>query len=174
MTTTSATEPASPVSTNLDQSFGGHDKDDFIQIWRGIAAVIVIYYHFSNRVPYSAMGSASAPMLVFYTGKLGVMAFFAISGYLITKSLMASRNLASFYAKRLARIWPLFIVACLVIIATMHFLSPPVVIGGAKPFDGATTRWIDLFGTLFFLNDLGFQFVDGVFSAFRLATDPVS
>lgn len=163
MTTTSATDPASPVSTNLDQSFGGHEKDDFIQIWRGIAAVIVIYYHFSNRVPFTAMGSSAPPMLEFYTGKLGVMAFFAISGYLITKSLVASRNLASFYAKRLARIWPLFIVACVTIFVTMHFLSPPVVVGGAKPFDGATTSWVDLFATLFFLNDLGFQFVDGVF-----------
>ena len=150
-------------ATNLDKAMGGHSKDEFIQVWRGIAAFIVIYYHFSNRVPFTALNGAQAPLIEFYSGKLGVMIFFAISGYLITQSLAGSKDLASFLAKRVSRIWPLFILAVITIFVAMQFLEPPVVTGGPKPFEGGSTRLVDLIGNLFFLEDLGFRWVDGVF-----------
>ena len=150
-------------STNLDKAMGGHSKDEFIQVWRGIAAFIVIYYHFSNRVPFASLNGAHAPAIEFYSGKLGVMIFFAISGYLITQSLAGSKDLASFLAKRVSRIWPLFILAAITIFVAMQFIDPPVVEGGAKPFEGGSTRLIDLIGNLFFLEDLGFRWIDGVF-----------
>lgn len=150
-------------ATNLDKAMGGHSKDEFIHVWRGIAAFLVIYYHFSNRVPFTALNGEQAPQIEFYSGKVGVMIFFAISGYLITQSLAGSKNLASFLAKRVSRIWPLFILAVITIFVTMQFLEPPVVIGGPKPFEGGSTRLGDLIGNLFFLEDLGFKWVDGVF-----------
>lgn len=149
--------------TNLDKALGGHQKDEFIQVWRGIASFIVIYYHFSNRVAHEALNSAVPPTIEFFTGKLGVMVFFIISGYLITQSLASSKNLASFYAKRVSRIWPLFIVASLTIFVAMQFLEPPQVLSGPKQFHEGSTDIVNLIGNLFFLEDLGFKWVDGVF-----------
>jgi peptidoglycan/LPS O-acetylase OafA/YrhL len=150
-------------ATNFDRALGGHSKDEFIQVWRGISAFMVIYYHFSNRVPYTALNAAHAPTIEFYSGSLGVMIFFAISGYLITQSLAGSKDLASFLAKRVSRIWPLFILAAITIFVAMQFLEPPVVTGAGQPLKGGSTRFLDLIGNLFFLQDLGFQWIDGVF-----------
>lgn len=157
------TDVQKPQGTNLEQSIGGHDKDVFIQVWRGIAALLVIYYHFVDRVPYTVMGSDRPPILPYYSGKLGVLVFFVISGYLITQSLLVSRNLASFYAKRVSRIWPLFIVASITVYVFLQFFDPPVVEEGARQFYTQERTLVDLFGTIFFLEDLGFVWVDGVF-----------
>ncbi|QJB69697.1 acyltransferase family protein [Parasphingorhabdus halotolerans] len=138
-------------------------KYDFIQIWRGIAVLLVVYYHFSNRVPQEYLGMDSDPFLVFYSGKLGVLVFFIISGYLIAKSLSHSQNLARFYAKRISRIWPLFILASLSIFLFLQFFEPPVVPSGPKKFFVEERDGLDLFGSLFFLEDLGFRWMDGVF-----------
>lgn len=150
-------------TTDLNKAMGGHRKDSFIQVWRGIAAFLVIYYHFTDRVTAAALNSPVPPTVQFYTGKLGVMVFFVISGYLITLSLAGSTNLAAFLAKRVSRIWPLFILASLTIFAAMHFLTPPQVLTGPKPFHEGATSIVDLIGNLFFLADLGFRWVDGVF-----------
>ena len=138
-------------------------KDDFIQIWRGVAVLLVVYYHFSNRIPREHLGMEGDPVLIFYSGKLGVLIFFIISGYLIAKSLSHSQNLARFYAKRISRIWPLFILASLSIFLFLQFLEPPVVPSGPKKFFVEERGWLDLFGSLFFLEDLGFHWMDGVF-----------
>ena len=47
-------------------------------------------------------------------GNIGVMAFFVISGYLITKSFVSSRSAGSYMVKRIKRIYPGFLVAILV------------------------------------------------------------
>ena len=141
----------------------GQRKDQFIQIWRAIAVVIVVYYHFSNRIPPEYLNMSEGPTVLFYSGKLGVLIFFIISGYLITKSLMHSQNLARFYAKRISRIWPLFILASLVLFTFIQFVEPPIVSDGPKKFYTEPRDWSDLAGSLFFLEDLGFQWMDGVF-----------
>ena len=61
-------------------------------------------------------------------GNLGVMAFFVISGFLITKSFERSKSLKSYFEKRVRRIYPGYMVAtciCAFIIAPMF--------GGAFP-----------------------------------------
>jgi peptidoglycan/LPS O-acetylase OafA/YrhL len=148
--------------SKLSQPLGGHDKNNFIQVWRGIAALLVIYYHLTNRVPLPYLGMKEGPSLIFYSGKIGVLIFFVISGYLIVQSLQYSKNLASFYAKR-SRIWPLFVVASIVIFIFLQFFDPPVVPAGPKKFYTHNPSIVDLAGSLFFLEDLGFNWVDGVF-----------
>lgn len=149
--------------TNLAQPLGGHEKIDFIQVWRGIAAFLVIYFHLSARVPPATLGMDHGPSLIFYSGKIGVLIFFIISGYLIVQSLQYSRNLASFYAKRISRLWPLFILASIIIFTFIQFVDPPVVPDGPKKFYTDRPTVTDLAGNFFFLADLGFTWVDGVF-----------
>ena len=135
----------------------------FIQRWRGIAVILVVYYHFSNRVPPEYLDMAEPPTIVFHFGKLGVLIFFVISGYLITKSLKSSRNLAEFYAKRISRIWPLFVLASAIIFVFLQFVEPPIVPDGPNQFFSEKRDWTDLIGSIFFLEDFGFRWMDGVF-----------
>lgn len=139
------------------------DKNAFIEMWRGISVLLVVYFHFSSRVPPSALGVSEAPAVVNDIGKLGVYLFFIISGFLIAKSMEASKSLADFYAKRLSRIWPLFIVAGIVVFVFMKFLSAPAVTIGLNKFNTSPAGMIDLFMTSFFFKDIGFRWVDGVF-----------
>lgn len=109
------------------------------------------------------MGSATRPMVEFYSGKLGVYIFFIISGYLISQTISQSRDIAQFYAKRLSRLWPLFILACLVIFVWAHVFPTPVVTSGSKDFDVHGRTLTDLIGSMLFLEDFGIKWVDGVF-----------
>ena len=139
------------------------DKDRFIEILRGVSIFLVLYYHYTDRIPYQVLNAPFPPVLPFYCGKIGVFIFFAISGLLIAKSLDGSRTLADFYAKRISRIWPLFLLASLVIFAFLKLFSPPVVLTGPKQFYESSVGLIDLLGQSFFLNGLGFKWIDGVF-----------
>ena len=139
------------------------NKDSFVEIWRGISILLVVAFHYTNRLPPEALGASVQPSIVFHAGKLGVYIFFIISGFLIARSLEACTTLAEFYAKRLSRIWPLFIAASIFIYVFLLIFSPPVVTEGPKQFYGADRSLVDLFGTIFFLEDLGFDWIDGVF-----------
>jgi peptidoglycan/LPS O-acetylase OafA/YrhL len=81
-----------------------------IQILRGLSVLMVVLYH-------AHLGGLSG-------GFIGVDVFFAISGYVITNSLMKSPGpffayLTSFYARRVRRLLP---VATIVIVATVFFV----------------------------------------------------
>lgn len=93
-------------------------KNHWIQILRAISVLIVIGYHFELPMP---------------NGFIGVDVFFVISGYVITQSLMRSAEgswftrLQLFYIKRVARLFPAFLVVFIfTVIATVLFLSPNV------------------------------------------------
>jgi peptidoglycan/LPS O-acetylase OafA/YrhL len=78
---------------------------------RGIAVLIVMLYHFVNRIP---AGTGSFPQDVvgrlLGSGWVGVELFFVLSGFLITGILCDTRNdgryFSTFYARRLLRIFP--------------------------------------------------------------------
>jgi peptidoglycan/LPS O-acetylase OafA/YrhL len=69
---------------------------------RGIAAFLVLCYHFWTFFPFE--GGVSFP---FSGGHLGVDLFFVISGFVIFLSLLRSSSLLSFFSKRFWRIFPL-------------------------------------------------------------------
>lgn len=138
-------------------------KIKFIELWRGIAVLVVVAFHLSARIPPPSLGQVNGPILANHFGKLGVYIFFVISGYLIAKSLEESKSLAHFYAKRISRLWPLFIAASIFIYLFLLVLPAPVVLDGRNPFNTQPATWLDLLGSIFFLEDLGFRWVDGVF-----------
>jgi len=138
-------------------------KDDFVEVWRGIAIAVVVYFHFIQRTPTTSYGLQDGPLLPFYSGNVGVLVFFIISGYLISKSLHYSASLGAFYAKRLSRIWPLFLVANIFTFSVIHLTQAPILFAGDKPLLHDLPTWIDLIGSTLFLADFGIQWVDGVF-----------
>lgn len=135
----------------------------FIQIWRGIAVLLVVYFHFVDRLPPEALNSSQPPTIMFYSGTLGVLIFFAISGFLITAAIKNSHNLAIFYSKRLSRVWPLFILSASFNSVLFSFIDAPVVFFGPKTFLNGEPEFADYIGNLFFLEDMGFRWLDGVY-----------
>lgn len=99
---------------SIDSKF----KNPWIQILRAISVLVVIAYHF--QLPVS-------------NGFIGVDIFFVISGYVITQSLIRSSEaswfsrLKVFYIKRIARLFPAFLVVFMfTIISSILFLSPNI------------------------------------------------
>ncbi len=91
---------------------------------RFIAALVVMISHLEAMKPTFGMESN---FWLPIPGKLGVVLFFALSGFLITCLLFAEReetqtvSLKSFYKRRVIRIWPLY---HLVTISSIIFLIP--------------------------------------------------
>lgn len=81
---------------------------------RHIAAALLIYSH-SYALAGVPSGSDLLARLVpgFYGGKVAVLLFFAISGFLVTNSYLRRPQLLRFVAARILRIYPAY-VACLV------------------------------------------------------------
>jgi exopolysaccharide production protein ExoZ len=77
-------------------------KLEFIQCLRGIAALMVVFFHFSEFIEPAIPGSVA----FFSHGRLGVDIFFVISGFIIYLSTEqdAARNGAVFLARRLCRV----------------------------------------------------------------------
>jgi peptidoglycan/LPS O-acetylase OafA/YrhL len=112
-----------------------------IQGLRGIAVLLVVLYHAGNLVP---------------RGFLGVDMFFAISGFVITGSLVGEfvatgrLNLGSFYARRVRRLLPaLALMICFVAVAGV--LAAPF---EAQPLASATAAAAALFGANVYLMHL--------------------
>jgi peptidoglycan/LPS O-acetylase OafA/YrhL len=85
---------------------------------RALAALLVFMYHYAY-LHASAQGALIGPawltlMPVWRSGQIGVSIFFVLSGFLITRIYYddfadGKGGLRHFYVKRIARIWPLFL-----------------------------------------------------------------
>jgi peptidoglycan/LPS O-acetylase OafA/YrhL len=88
---------------------------------RAIAIILVFFSHLKNQIP---VWSIPSYYLRWYVGQgwIGVDLFFVLSGFLITGILIDSRNaqnyFSGFYARRVLRIFPLYY---LVLIAVLAF-----------------------------------------------------
>jgi peptidoglycan/LPS O-acetylase OafA/YrhL len=92
-------------------------------IVRFVAAICVIISHSYDVTGFAAfepLKRITKEYLVF--SDVGLIAFFTISGYLVSKSLQNSNSLSSFFAKRLLRIYPALIAA----IALTVFVIGPI------------------------------------------------
>jgi peptidoglycan/LPS O-acetylase OafA/YrhL len=82
---------------------------------RFIAAFLVIVHHTEQiKAMYSLESYWKVVPFVTLVGKLGVVLFFVLSGFLITYLLLSEEhsfrnvNIKSFYIRRILRIWPLY------------------------------------------------------------------
>ena len=100
-----------------------------------MAILNVICYHFfarwtipiyhENLYPW---GEALAGIIPFKYGYLGVQLFFAISGFVITSTLVTSTNFAVFWKKRFIRLFPSLAIIIPILFLTQKFF-------GVKPYD---------------------------------------
>jgi peptidoglycan/LPS O-acetylase OafA/YrhL len=115
---------------------------------RGLAILLVIPCN-ANIVSPVLHGPFAFLTVLIDRGWVGVQLFFVISGFLITEQLYASRHAANyfggFYARRLLRIVPLFIVAVVLALLLIRLTMGRGQVGAGSPV------WVLWFG-LFFIN----------------------
>jgi peptidoglycan/LPS O-acetylase OafA/YrhL len=90
---------------------------------RGIAAMLVLLYHFNYKYVQYNPDFGELPLL-FGWGHHGVSLFFAISGFVISMTLERTQDVAAFARARIARLFPVYWAAMAVTMAV-------VAIGGA-------------------------------------------
>jgi peptidoglycan/LPS O-acetylase OafA/YrhL len=98
---------------------------------RGIAVVLVLVFHFAWTFPESTP-LAHALKRLLWVGWVGVDLFFVLSGYLITRGLVAPSDkpvgvrLRKFWARRVLRIFPLYYIVLIVGSGVCLLVSAPV------------------------------------------------
>lgn len=97
---------------------------------RSIAALMVIVHHIEQLKSVLGMESywGSVPFISIM-GKLGVVLFFVLSGFLITYLLLeeertyGSMDIVSFYMRRVLRIWPLYFVIVVLALFVLPYIG---------------------------------------------------
>lgn len=116
--------------------------------FRFLLAMLVVFEHVSR----------------FKVGVVAVMAFFALSGYWVSRVFDRGPGqqplaISTFYLSRFLRIWPLYITIYILFFASAAFLAHPIRddIWIAIPIFGVATHGIDLIGVTWSL-DIELQF----------------
>lgn len=136
-----------------------HEILNWIQSLRGLAALAVVFVHVRYVLPESWAGLKAALV----PAAMGVDLFFVLSGFIMMLTTRhcdgTLRYAASFFIKRWARIWPLYLVVCVLTVGhgpTLH-----------------TAQWIAFAQGLFFypvgINEAPFYFKMPVLAAWTLA-----
>jgi len=131
-----------------------------IDVFRGIAILLVVLFHFTARLPAYALNiTEGAPLPVFF-GWVGVYFFFIISGYCIFMTLERSATVGVFLARRFSRIYPAFVAAVLLLFVFGLVAYIPSV--PEAHFHLAAPNLLDVLMNLFFIGEIG-EWVDGSF-----------
>jgi len=95
----------------MSQSSLGAPRLDWLDLLRGVAALFVALHH----ATYYFTPRLRAGMVDWFApGLYGVLVFFLVSGYIIPASLERHGQVRGFWIGRIARIYPLLILACAV------------------------------------------------------------
>lgn len=90
---------------------------------RGIAILLVIFYHLFHRWSEILPYGDSFSNIVFSQGFLGVQLFFLISGFVILMTLDRTKSLSNFMYKRWLRLFPAMIISTFIIVITASFFN---------------------------------------------------
>jgi len=121
---------------------------------RGIAAIMVVLYHYSTWHIQSKGYSNTIPLFTFENGRYGVHLFFMISGFVIFLTLNRVQHIMDFVVSRFARLYPAYWVAVpLIFILTSYFSLP----------DREVSVYSFVFNFTMLQGWLGVRHVDGVF-----------
>lgn len=115
----SANAPDSPFTNPLVAEKPGQGRIDMLDGLRGLAALLVVIYHYTSRWTEAENGESIYPhgdgiaeALPFLNsfGGFGIFLFFLISGFVIFMTLSRTSGLVDFAVRRGARLWPTMIV----------------------------------------------------------------
>lgn len=135
-------------------------RDQTIDIFRGIAILLVVLFHFTARLPAYVLNiTEGAPWPVFF-GWVGVYFFFIISGYCIFMTLERSPTVGVFLARRISRIYPAFVAAVLILFVFGLVAYIPSV--PEAKFRVVPPNLLDVVLNLLFIGEIG-EWVDGAF-----------
>ncbi len=105
---------------------------------RGIAILLVMLHHFTQAHPPAHDAFTHVLFGIFDAGWMGVDLFFVLSGFLITSILLESKNsrryFASFYSRRILRIFPLYYGALCLFFFGLPLVSPALPVPGPESF----------------------------------------
>jgi peptidoglycan/LPS O-acetylase OafA/YrhL len=127
-----------------------------VDVLRGLCILSVVLHHIHLRFtlgkyPVNDVLPSTLNQILFWSGLYAVIAFFVISGFLITSlsirrwNTLGTIHAGSFYRMRMARILPCLLLI-LAILATLHFLEYP----GAKMYEDRATLPRSLLAALTF------------------------
>ena len=157
----SALDEAAPAPTPGPEATSGHDHIQTLDGMRGIAVLLVLAFHFSWEFP-EVGAVATHVKRVLWTGWIGVDLFFVLSGFLITRGLVAPSNkplltrMKMFWMRRVLRIFPLYyafiIVGSVIGLALGHWIPGPAywlyMQNYVLAFDPEELRWTAHFWSL--------------------------
>lgn len=127
-----------------------HPRLAILDVLRGLAALWVALYHFTQNGPFHAGFPADQPLKTMGThGWLGVYVFFVISGFILPWTMDRSgyrlRDYGRFLWKRLLRLHPLYLLSVGAMLLPFLFHA-----GGTM----AARTWADWWPHFFYLNGL--------------------
>lgn len=135
------------------RSQGPKRRQDNIDLLRAIAIIAVILYHYTTRFPADFYNAAAMPF-TFQWGRHGVDLFFTVSGFCIFMTLDTSRSLENFWARRIARIQPAYVVAIVITAAILMIVELP----------GRSTTWAIALSNMLWFNVIpNWPQVDGAY-----------
>ncbi|MFN7724728.1 MAG: acyltransferase family protein [Rubrivivax sp.] len=120
---------------------------------RGIAALLVVGFHFTTRFDQTFPGQLPSNFSVPW-GHLGVNLFFSISGFVIFLTLDRARTGMDFVVSRFSRLYPTYWVAIALTFTITHTLGPATITVPVQ------TAWLN---GLMFHGLLGIPSVDGAY-----------
>ncbi|MGQ5523158.1 acyltransferase family protein [Chitinimonas sp. PSY-7] len=91
---------------------------------RGIAAVLVVLFHYTTRYQ-ELYGHPTPPLFSLPWGHYGVNLFFMISGFVIFMTLDKTRQPLDFVVSRFSRLYPAYWVAVALTFLVVHWLGLP-------------------------------------------------
>lgn len=106
-------------------------RNEAIDVIRGLSIIFVILMHCSVHLPSSEIFPHNLNNIILGSGYYGVIMFFVVSGYLITRSILnkwgslANVSPLSFYKMRFARIMP-SLLALLLILSLLNLIQAPI------------------------------------------------
>ena len=127
-----------------------------VDVLRGLCILSVVLHHIhlrftTSKFPVNDVLPATLNQVLFWSGLYAVIAFFVISGFLITSlsirrwGSLATVHAGRFYQMRMARIVPCLLLV-LAILSALHFLDVP----GARMYGERATLGRSLIGALTF------------------------
>jgi len=139
-------------AVSVERASAASGSMDYLTSIRGLAALLVVLFHVRHLLP----GTKSVPLVhaLLANGYLAVDFFLVLSGFILSYKYAADfkngvrGNFREFFAKRLARIYPLhaFVMLCFLVLPAALYIT-------GRGYDAVTYAW-PTFTAKFFLFDL--------------------